>query len=123
MSSYAEKLKDPRWQKKRLRIFERDNFKCRDCESDKKTLTVHHCFYERGDPWDTDDDFLLTVCKSCHEIRQVTEDEARRVLGHLFANATPDTGDYFALKFSAVLELLRTGRRARVSVTDAGPIL
>lgn len=123
MSSYAEKLKDPRWQRKRLRIFERDNFKCRDCESDKKTLTVHHCFYERGDPWDTADEFLLTVCNPCHKIRQATEDEARRLLGILFAIGTPDTGAYFGKKFIEVSSFLRSGRRSCVKVTDGGKFL
>ena len=28
---YSEKLKDPRWQKKRLEILERDNFRCQYC--------------------------------------------------------------------------------------------
>jgi len=27
MSAYSEKLKDPRWQKKRLEVFQRDGFR------------------------------------------------------------------------------------------------
>ena len=45
MSEYAEKFKDPRWQKKRLEILERDDFSCRVCYDASNTLHVHHCFY------------------------------------------------------------------------------
>lgn len=85
MSTYAEKLKDPRWQKKRLEVMQRDNFECRDCGDKKKTLHVHHCFYEKGDPWDTDSVFLLTLCSKCHERRQPVENEAKLCLGLLLA--------------------------------------
>jgi len=30
-SDYSKKLKDPRWQKKRLKIFKSDKFKCKIC--------------------------------------------------------------------------------------------
>jgi len=52
--SYYEKLKDPRWQKKRLEIMERDSFMCAKCDSKDKSLNVHHGFYHRSykNPWD-----------------------------------------------------------------------
>ena len=65
--TYAEKLKDPRWQKKRLKILERDGFMCTVCEGTKKTLHVHHVGYGGNNPWDTDDDLLTTMCEDCHE--------------------------------------------------------
>ena len=64
--TYAEKLKDPRWQKKRLMIFERDGFTCRNCQSKKKTLHVHHLWYVGGNPWDAPMDALITLCGDCH---------------------------------------------------------
>lgn len=65
---YSERLKDPRWQKKRLQIMERDRFTCRLCSDTETTLNVHHLFYEKGaDPWDYPDSSLLTVCEPCHE--------------------------------------------------------
>jgi len=66
MSTYAEKLKDPRWQKKRLKILERDNWKCRECGATDKTLHVHHTQY-KGDPWEIEDVKLKTLCCDCHE--------------------------------------------------------
>lgn len=65
---YSEKLKDPRWQRKRLEIFERDGWTCRGCYDEKNTLAVHHLKYLPGkDPWDYPDELLLTLCKDCHE--------------------------------------------------------
>lgn len=67
--SYSEKLKDPRWQQRRLKIMERDAFTCQMCSSKEKTLNVHHAYYIRGrEPWDYDDSMLITYCEDCHEI-------------------------------------------------------
>lgn len=66
--TYSEKLKDPRWQRKRLAILDRDNFTCQHCQDTTKTLHVHHLDYLHGkEPWDYDDTFLLTLCEDCHQ--------------------------------------------------------
>lgn len=79
--NYSEKLKDPRWQKKRLEIFERDNWQCQGCKTTKDTLTVHHKFYKHGnDPWDYELDALITLCESCHEIEYVVRPKAEQEL-------------------------------------------
>lgn len=75
--AYADKLKDPRWQKKRLEVMQRDGFKCRDCGSITNTLHVHHCGYRGKEPWDTPVELLLTLCDSCHRTRQSIEKEAK----------------------------------------------
>lgn len=68
MSAYFAKLKDPRWQKKRLEILNRDQFTCRLCDDKESTLHVHHVWYERGaDPWDYPENCLITLCENCHE--------------------------------------------------------
>ncbi len=73
---YAEKLKDPRWQKKRLEIMERDEFTCQCCKSKDKTLHVHHKTYEFGnDPWDYEDFNFITLCMLCH-----TEEEYQKLI-------------------------------------------
>lgn len=66
-TTYSEKLKDPRWQKKRLEIFQRDNFRCRSCSSEVNTLSVHHLSYKRN-PWESSDEELVTLCDSCHKL-------------------------------------------------------
>lgn len=64
---YSDKLKDPRWQKKRLKIFERDEWKCIHCGRNDRTLHVHHIEYQRGlEPWEYSDDKLQTLCEKCH---------------------------------------------------------
>ena len=77
-TSYSEKLRDPRWQKKRLCVMQRDGFACRDCGDEKSTLQVHHCRYENGEPWEVDNQFLLTLCGSCHERRGPVDKEMQR---------------------------------------------
>lgn len=68
MSEYSIKLKDPRWQKKRLEIFERDNWTCQYCGDKNNTLNVHHKDYDDNiEPWDYPDEWLITLCDECHE--------------------------------------------------------
>lgn len=67
--TYAEQLKDPRWQQLRLRVFERDGWRCQFCDATDRTLHAHHRFYERGaKPWETNESFLVTLCEQCHEL-------------------------------------------------------
>lgn len=77
--TYAELLKDPRWQKKRLEIMQRDNFTCQLCGSKEKTLNVHHMYYDRiFEPWNYSDDAYLTVCEDCHN--KAHEDIKRKIM-------------------------------------------
>jgi hypothetical protein len=69
--NYFEKLKDPRWQKKRLKIFERDNWQCQSCGKKEETLVVHHKFYTSKDPWDEPEENLATLCSFCHSFETV----------------------------------------------------
>lgn len=67
-TSYSDKLRDPRWQKKRLEIFERDGWICIICGSSQKNLHVHHNWYVRGlQPWEYNDSQLCTLCDGCHD--------------------------------------------------------
>lgn len=65
---YAEKLKDPRWQKVRLKILEQDNWTCLLCTEKTKTLHVHHEEYGKCDPWEVPTEKLGTLCEDCHDI-------------------------------------------------------
>jgi len=66
--SYSEKLQDPRWQKIRLQVFERDRWACQVCGDSTSTLNVHHWYYEKGrNPWEYEIDTLSTLCEGCHE--------------------------------------------------------
>lgn len=92
--TYSEKLRDPRWQRKRLEIMNRDDFRCQACRSKDKTLNVHHRFYQRGnDPWDYENEMLVTLCDVCHKkmedsIRMVAErcafdEDMIKIMNHL----------------------------------------
>lgn len=73
MGKYSDLLKDPRWQKKRLKIMERDGFKCQGCGNEEKTLHVHHLKYN-GMPWEAPDNHLITLCENCHEAEGQAKD-------------------------------------------------
>ena len=69
--NYAEKLKDPRWQKRRLEVFERDDWTCQECGATDRTLHIHHKFYRRGlEPWQYSDAALDTLCEDCHRLKE-----------------------------------------------------
>lgn len=68
-SHYLELLKDPRWQKKRLEVFERAGWACQCCGEKTKPLHVHHLVYSGGKPWEADGDSLECLCWVCHEFR------------------------------------------------------
>lgn len=80
--TYAEKLRDPRWQKKRLKVMERDGFACRKCSDTTKTLHVHHNYYlPDSAPWEYMDSALFTVCDDCH----AEEEAGKKHLDELIA--------------------------------------
>jgi hypothetical protein len=66
--SYSDLLRDPRWQRLRLEVFQRDDFSCQICGDKETSLQVHHHFYLKGrNPWDYGHDQLTTLCEPCHE--------------------------------------------------------
>jgi hypothetical protein len=78
--SYNEKLKDPRWQKRRLEILNRDEWFCQSCGNKERTLHVHHRLYSYNtEPWDYPDSNLVTLCHICHD----KEDKMDEVLKEL----------------------------------------
>ena len=65
---YSEKLRDPRWQKMRLKVLERDEWTCQYCGDTESTLAIHHKYYIAGnEPWDYPLEALVTICANCHE--------------------------------------------------------
>lgn len=65
--TYADKLRDPRWQRKRLEILEERDFTCEACFETEKPLHVHHSFYQKGlNPWQYPESSLHVLCETCH---------------------------------------------------------
>lgn len=76
--NYSDKLKDPRWQKRRLKTFERDNWRCQLCGDSETTLNVHHIKYGK-EPWDVPDEYLITLCEHCHlEVEKLNKEFEKR---------------------------------------------
>lgn len=68
-SSYWQQLKDPKWQRRRLEIMQRDEFTCQNCFDSGCTLHVHHKHYVKGrKPWEYLDHELVTLCDRCHDV-------------------------------------------------------
>lgn len=80
-SDYAQKLLDPRWQRLRLEILNRDGFACCHCGDTTATLHVHHTRYEFGkDPWDYPVESLVTYCEDCHSLAEQARTELRELV-------------------------------------------
>lgn len=74
--SYFEKLKDPRWQKKRLEVLEANDWICESCMDGESTLHVHHRQYFKGrEPWEYEIDQLAVLCESCHQATHEEDDK------------------------------------------------
>lgn len=100
--SYIEKLRDPRWQKVRLEVLQRDEWMCVSCQDHEQTLHVHHGFYMKNrDPWDYPLETLHTLCETCHSQAEQLRLEINCCLG-LFP---PDCMAYLP---EVLLKLLET---------------
>jgi len=81
MPKYSDLLRDPRWQKKRLEIMQRDNFICQICGDGESTLNVHHKYYFHDKkPWEYDNCTLITLCEECHKNEQSWKSETEQNL-------------------------------------------
>lgn len=80
-SEYSKLLLDPRWQRKRLEILNRDEFTCCNCYDTERTLHVHHKWYESGNtPWEYPPEALITLCDVCHKKESLREGKSRKRL-------------------------------------------
>ena len=72
--TYSRKLSNPLWQKKRLKILNRDKWACKKCSDTETELHVHHLEYHK-DPWNTPDKLLITLCAHCHLLIEECKEE------------------------------------------------
>lgn len=87
MSEFFEAYKDPRWQRKRLEIMQREDFACERCGSKEETLNVHHAFYRKGKkPWEYESSILHCLCESCHNEAHAEKERAMYVLSMMDAD-------------------------------------
>ena len=93
--SYKKLLKDPRWQKKRLKVLERAGWACVRCGDDKTELHVHHTFYDGRKPWKYPKWSLECLCKDCHEEEHDEDEEADDEEEHDYGGDSHDDYDQF----------------------------
>lgn len=68
MHHFKDQYNSPQWQKKRLEIMRRDNWKCLNCKTTFKALHIHHLYYEKDTKiWEYDNECYVTLCEDCHE--------------------------------------------------------
>ena len=87
---YAKLLKDPRWKLKRDKIIKRDKNTCIRC-GDTKYLQVHHLIYKNTNPWEYDDNDLITLCRNCHKSIHYKKEKII-VMGNLSRTFYEETG-------------------------------
>ena len=74
-ATYADQLKHPFWQKKRLDVLNSANFQCECCGEKEKTLHVHHKHYIKGRlAWEYEDSELEALCADCHESAHISKE-------------------------------------------------
>lgn len=65
--NYSEKLKDPRWQKRRLKVMEYARWRCQICGAKDNTLHCHHSYYSKAkEPWQYPEGSIICICDACH---------------------------------------------------------
>lgn len=79
--TYWEKLRDPRWQKKRLEIMEIHDFQCELCQSENSPLNVHHkVYFKNKEPWEYKNHQLSCLCESCHQIEHGLDEKFKDLI-------------------------------------------
>ena len=114
--SYAEKLKDARWQELRLRLFEAADWTCEECKSIRPSdgLQVHHIIYLAGvEPWDHPPEVLLSLCDKCHVERQEIEREFYLKIAKVIRNKSIEELKTFPVWYMFETEPLKIRKEAR----------
>lgn len=98
MTSYWQLLKDPRWQKVRLKKLEAAEWKCEACYDADTTLSVHHKRYVKGQqPWEYEPHELVVLCQPCHEVEHESKDKRSDLISHLHQDGPASATDFYAV--------------------------
>lgn len=110
--TYSELLKDPRWQRKKNGIVDRDDYTCQHCGAKDKTLNVHHGYYKYGlKPWEYEDKTLHTLCEDCHK----EADNYKREVYYLLATLSLDD----LIKVTESIRVLTKTKNIRGIISNA----
>ena len=79
--TYAQQLKHPQWQRRRLEMLTDANFECTDCGDKDTMLHVHHKQYFKGRmAWEYSDEELAVLCEECHAHHHKSETALKRII-------------------------------------------
>ena len=77
-SEYQTKLRDPRWQRRRLEKMQEADWQCEICGDDKSELHVHHReYWPDFEPWDYPLEQLRCLCRDCHTLSHMPQDKIK----------------------------------------------
>lgn len=103
MTTYYEKLKSPKWQKKRLEILDLRGFKCEICQDKDSQLHVHHKIYKKGlTPWGYPNHNYAVLCDDCHKNSHEVIDLFNDFMGCLDVNGFFDQKNILAFMYAFV---------------------
>jgi hypothetical protein len=90
MTTYAEKLRDPRWQRVRLEKQAAVGWRCEICGDGSTMLSVHHKRYVKGRaPWEYPTHELAVLCQPCHEEKHHEQDAFFKLLAAMPVDDSP----------------------------------
>ncbi len=107
--TYIEQLKDPRWQKMRLKVLEYAGFRCQVCGDNKSTLHVHHSRYLKGKmAWQHPIGSLISVCEKHHAMFHPPKPKVQAIYPPLPDGEKPDEceDDDVAVRFARLRAML-----------------
>lgn len=112
--TYAEQLKHPNWQRKRLEVMEAAGFECEECGAADDMLHVHHKRYVKGRmAWDYERGELACLCGKCHETEHALKGKLEELLAQVDTrSAFAVLAGYFHMADWIERELLNAGRDA-----------
>lgn len=69
---------------------ERDDWTCQGCGKKEETLNIHHIKYSKN-PWESEDDELITLCEVCHsEVTEINNDITQLIVDYI-SNGSEET--------------------------------
>jgi hypothetical protein len=89
--TYAEQLKHPKWQKKRLEMLDAAEWECSNCGDKDTMLHVHHRRYVKGRmAWEYSQIELSVLCENCHKGEHAADELMKEILA--LTDATRNAG-------------------------------
>ena len=84
--TYAQQLRHPKWEQRRLQVIEKAGSRCECCgnfgindgETSEVRFEIHHGYYTPGlMAWEYPDDVLYCLCPECHKDVQESMERAQ----------------------------------------------